>query len=459
MLAPLVYERTAMKRDSVFEAIGLSGIRKAAAVFASLLVLAVALSCLPVSGVNEQAQAATLATASVKQNTVVSISSKEKKAYNRAVAACMDYANQPNPIVVDVSDLGLTAQQAYNVGSMMHSNGELFWINTYNDDSYGKASFTLPCYYDDATITTMRKQLDAEVKKALKRIGPGMTQAEKVHMLHDYLADHVSYGAKKKDAYTGLVQGKGDCFGYALSMDVLLRRSGFSTDMAFNDSMDHCWNLVQVGSSWYHVDVTFDDTMTGRKYSPYFDWRNERCHLYLLQSDEKMNNDSVDPNTYLTIHSHRGWTCHHKCTNTQYDANIVCGKGGSFADNCSAYKNIVRTFTKAGLKFSVTDVKKVSLAGVPSTKKRKATKLSVPASVTYKGVTYDVGGITSKALAKSKAKTLKVSTAKLTKSGVKNSLTNTKVKKVKLLNAAKKKKSAYKTYFKKANSGRSVQVA
>ena len=54
-----------------------------------------------------------------------------------------------------------------------------------------------------------------------------MAQSAKVHMLHDWLIDNMEYKAKKRSAYDGLVLGKGDCFGYALAMDVLLRRAGF----------------------------------------------------------------------------------------------------------------------------------------------------------------------------------------------------------------------------------------
>ena len=99
-----------------------------------------------------QAYGVTYATASVSNNKVVKVSAKEKKAYNRALAACMDYKNQPNPIVVDMSDLKLTKKQALNVGEMLHGNGELFFINTYNDSSYNKKKFVLSCYYSDKRI-------------------------------------------------------------------------------------------------------------------------------------------------------------------------------------------------------------------------------------------------------------------------------------------------------------------
>ena len=420
----------------------------------------VAAPVLQLSALPSQAHADTLAAASTgtAKNKVVKVTAKERKAYNRAVAACMDYKHQPNPIVVDMSDLKLTKKQALRVGEMLHANGELFFINTYSDSSYGKKKFTLPCYYGDKKITAMRKKVNAAANKALKRIGPGMTAHAKVHMLHDYLINTIKYTDAKKDAYTGLVQRKADCFGYALSMDLLLRRAGFTTDMAFNTRLDHAWNLVKIGSSWFHVDVTFDAFFSKQRYSSYFDWKKKCCHLYLLQSDKTMSRDTVDPDTGITIDSHKGWTAHYKCTNTKYDSPKVSGAKGSFNDECKAYKSIVRSFKRAGLKYKVSGVKKVRVAAVSTKQLRQAKSIAIPATVTYKGVKYAVIGISAKAFANSNARTLKVSSAKFTATKVKNSLVDSKVKKIKLLDAAKKKKAAYKKYFKKSNSGKKITV-
>lgn len=442
--------------------------------------LAMGLMCAQAAVQPEPAFADVLHTAGItaasddSENTVRSISAKEKKAYDRAVAACMDYANRPNPIVVDMSDLNLTKAQAQHVGVMLHSNGELFWVDTYNDNSFGIKQFSLRCYNDDATITAQRAQLDAAVKKALKSISSGMSQAKKVHRLHDYLIDSVTYTTSKKTAYMGLVEGKADCFGFTLTMDVLLRRSGFSTDVAFNDSIDHSWNLVKVDGKWYHVDVTWDANFTGviikykdandgkTKSSKYFDWRKEHCHLYLLQSDYTMNSPTIDPWTGVNIQSHEGWECHHKCTSYSYDSYSVCGAGGSFLKSC------VRSFTVSGVKYSVTGIKRVennkkvllqvAVKGVTGKKQRKANALDIPKKVKYRSVNYYVTGIARSALAKTKARTLRVCTGSLSASRVKGCLTGSKVKRVQLPKALKSKKAAYRKCFKKSNSGRSVKI-
>ncbi len=375
---------------------------------------------------------------------------KEKTAYNRALKAIMDYENQPSRIVVDVSDLGLTSAQALHVGYLLHGNGELFWVNTFSDESFKAAKFSIPVSYSDEAITKMRKELDAAVAKAKLRIAPGMTQAMKVHVLHDYVIDMMDYGKSKKTAYDGLVKGQGDCFGFARSMDLLLRRCGFDVDMAFNNKGDHAWNLVKVGGKWYNVDPTWDNGYTGKKFSKEYNWKHSRCHLYLLQSDKSMMLENVS--------ERGGWWSHHKCTSNKYKAMRNNLNTDNWETHCNDYKLYTKGFKSKGLKYVACGSKKVKLVGVASSSKRKAKTLAIPATVKRKGVKYKVVGIGESAFANAKAATLKVASAKFSAARVKNSLTGSRVKTIKLVDSARKKKGAYAKYFKSANSGKSVKV-
>ena len=139
-------------------------------------------SCVP-----PQAHAETLSVASSSKYKVTSVSAKEKKAYDRAVAACMDYANQANPIVVDLSDLRLTAKQAKNVWTMIHANGELFWINCYND-TYTAKSFSLPCYYSDKKIDAMRVKFESAIAEGHILITETMAKKEDIEWLREDLS-------------------------------------------------------------------------------------------------------------------------------------------------------------------------------------------------------------------------------------------------------------------------------
>ena len=371
------------------------------------------------------------------------LTAREKKAYRRALAAVMDYKNQPSTITVNVSDLRLTAAQALHVGYALHSNGEIFWVNTYDDNFFKKDAFTLPCTYSDAAITRMRAKLDRAVERALARLGSGMSAVNKVHTLHDYLIDKVDYGASCKTSYDALVRHKADCFGFTQAMDLLLRRAGFSTDVAYNFAGSHSWNLVKVSGKWYHVDVTWDNGFTGGLF-----WEKTRCHLYLLQADSYMANDGY------TSGERGRWWAHHACSTKKYQET----SSFTFEKSCKTYKLYTSGLAADGLRYKVCGSHKVRLVGVSGAAAKRARKLVVPARVSYKGVTYKVVGIGASAFAKAKAKTVEVAATALSASRTKGCLTGSKVKQVKLTGAARAKRATLRKCFAEKNCGRKVKV-
>ena len=369
--------------------------------------------------------------------TIHVITKAETIAYNRCVKAAKAYASNPDVITVSIADLGLTKEQAEDVELRIHSNGELWWINTFAITTTTK-QISMPCKYSDATTAAMQKKFEAVVATAMKRVSPGMKNSTKIHMLHDWLIRKVGYQDRCKNAYDALVSKKADCFGFTLATDVLMRRAGYATDVAYNDdpNVDHSWNLVKLSGKWYHVDTTWDRWYTYEVYE------GKLRHKYLLQSDKVMNQDT-----------HKGWVAHYRCTSDKFEEDAYLD--GAFEKQCNSWKTAVRAFNSGGLRYTVTGYKKASVARVNASK-QSASSLTVPATVTYKKVTYAVTGIKAKTFAKAKAKTVYIKTTKLSKARVANSLAGSKVKYVKV---PKKYLKAYKSYFAKANSGKAVTVS
>ncbi|MDD6288586.1 MAG: hypothetical protein PUA57_00100 [Eggerthellales bacterium] len=115
----------------------------------------------------------------------------------------------------------------------------------------------------------------------------------------------------------------------------------------------------------------------------------------------------------------------------------------------------VTAFTNSGVTYKVVSDRSVYVQRISSSSKRKASTLSIRASVPYKGRGYTVIGIKSKALKGTRARTLKVCTTSLTKARVKGSLSGSRVRTV---YAYPSVKSTYRSCFVKSNSGRSVSV-
>ena len=45
----------------------------------------------------------------------------------------------------------------------------------------------------------------------------------------------------------------------------LLAKAGIRAEEVLSEKMCHCWNYVNIGESWYHVDVTWDDPIYAGK--------------------------------------------------------------------------------------------------------------------------------------------------------------------------------------------------
>ena len=395
--------------------------------FVRLRISALALAVVALVGVLFAAPATALALT----ETIYTSTHAEDVAYDRCLNAAMNYASLPNTTTVDISDLRLTQTQAEDVERRIHSNGELWWVNTFGMKPTTK-SLTIPFKYDDATIDAMRVNFEKAVNAALKRIGPAMNGSTKAHMMHDYVIDEVAYVDKAKNAYETLVNKRGDCFGYTLATDVLMHRVGLNTDVAFNDTpeIDHSWNLVQIGNYWYHVDTTWDRYYTVEYY------KDSICHKWLLQSDNIMSEDD-----------HAGWLAHHRCTNNAFENSA--SYYGDFSKHCNDYKKIVRFFTKGGLKYQVTAAKKVFVCDVAKSSRSKKT-LIIPATIKYKKINYSVIGINTGAFAKAKTKVLVVKTKKLTKARTKDCFVGSKVK---MVQVPKGKLKAYRKIFAASNNG------
>ncbi len=110
----------------------------------------------------------------------------------------------------------------------------------------------------------------------------GMSDFEKVLYYHDYLANIFiyDYDFLIYDVFSMISGEKGVCQAYTLLYGEVLNRAGIETSWASSDGMDHIWNCVKLGDSWYHVDLTWDSAPYG--------YPGGVVHDYFLLSDEEL---------------------------------------------------------------------------------------------------------------------------------------------------------------------------
>ena len=123
-----------------------------------------------------------------------------------------------------------------------------------------------PCY--NGSVSAYRSSLQSAAQSALSAVSSAQSEYEKAMLLHDYLAQCVSYysgGMDSLTAYGALINGSANCTGYARAYQYLLQKAGIvawtvmGSATNSNGTEDHAWNVAYLDGAWYYIDVTWDD--------------------------------------------------------------------------------------------------------------------------------------------------------------------------------------------------------
>ena len=152
---------------------------------------------------------------------------------------------------------------------------EIFWSvkfshKYYKDSEHGEM---IPEYlFKKNQILEHRAALEARVRK-IARQAENLSEKEKELFIHDFICQNVRYDKLKK-AYSHeiigpLGQGVGVCEGIAKSVKVLCDALGIWCIIALCDNNPekgikyrHMWNVVRIEGKYYHLDVTFDNSLS-----------------------------------------------------------------------------------------------------------------------------------------------------------------------------------------------------
>lgn len=188
--------------------------------------------------------------------------------------------------------------------AIVRAHPEFFYVgNGAGFSTLGGYVVSFSPQYDEAlSQSSVISAFNDRVNKILaETIESGMSQVEMALSLHDYLVLHCAYdwsvdnnqGEPSYNVYTAygaLMEGNAVCQGYAMAYNLLLNMVGIKTDYVTSvipDQGRHGWSLVEIGETWYHVDVTWDDpTFDFSGYS--HDLPGLCDHSYFLVSTAKM---------------------------------------------------------------------------------------------------------------------------------------------------------------------------
>lgn len=153
-------------------------------------------------------------------------------------------------------DIGYTAI-AYG-GGWSTEDGVTTWTHTFILQDIG--------YF---TTAAQEREMDQEVSRVLSSLAlDGKTQKGKIDAIYDYLIHNVKYvsdeeladesNVVKYSSYAALVQHNAVCQGFAGAFYRLCLESGIDSRIVSSDAMNHAWNIVELGGSYYHLDATWD---------------------------------------------------------------------------------------------------------------------------------------------------------------------------------------------------------
>ncbi|NPV02929.1 MAG: hypothetical protein HPY53_16265 [Brevinematales bacterium] len=139
-----------------------------------------------------------------------------------------------------------------------------------------------------------KQKAQSIVKEIVK---PGMTDYEKLLVLHDYLCQNSVYGWNEvsSSVYTILCNGVGECSSHAAAMYEMLTAAGVECKIV--GGVGHVWDIVKIDGKWYYHDATYDDN--GKDYHEYSCFLLSEAQLINMGHSWKIQDFPPSPDPFV----------------------------------------------------------------------------------------------------------------------------------------------------------------
>ncbi len=137
-----------------------------------------------------------------------------------------------------------------------------------------KSAVLLPQYlYSKAEYGTLLDELQRIVVVISDKVMKYHTAYERELMIHDTLCKNIEYreeGVQSHSIVGPLLYKKGVCDGISKAAKVLFQVCGIEAHVLSGIAKSHisgimephAWNVVSINNHWYHLDITFDNTLS-----------------------------------------------------------------------------------------------------------------------------------------------------------------------------------------------------
>lgn len=167
------------------------------------------------------------------------------------------------------------SQEVFDTREMvLNDHPEIFYFTHKTSPYYTDGRLVFGYQYEKAAIPQMKSALTAKANAIIQQcVKPEDSSWQKEKALHDYLVLHAAYDEQApenlpyeaRSAYGIIMNEIGVCAGYAKAMKLLLDQIDVECILITGEAGDdqvkvaHMWNMVNIDSQWYHLDVTWDD--------------------------------------------------------------------------------------------------------------------------------------------------------------------------------------------------------
>ncbi|ACD14164.1 transglutaminase domain-containing protein [Clostridium botulinum] len=148
---------------------------------------------------------------------------------------------------------------------------ERSWLEIKPNVNISDGKINTSINFEYLTNKEQEEFIDIEIKKITdKLINDKMSDFEKVKAINDYLANRYEYDytLSSSNVYSALITNYTVCQGYSLTAYKMLKNAGIESRIGVgtNKGASHSWNIVKIEDSWYHLDITNNDSTRSNKY-------------------------------------------------------------------------------------------------------------------------------------------------------------------------------------------------
>ncbi len=144
--------------------------------------------------------------------------------------------------------------------------------------------FAVESFKDANEVGFINRFIENEISKIVDSVtNEEMSQIEKLHALHKWICNKVSYDSEEDLEMSNhvdqalFIRDKVVCEGYARGFALLLQGAGLEAYYVANDT--HAWNIVKLGNHYFHVDICYADYFEPTSYDRFM-FNDEECAVY-----------------------------------------------------------------------------------------------------------------------------------------------------------------------------------